>query len=68
MSYLVDEFKVGVNSFLILIVVIFEIILVSVSSIKDVTLEYLNTPSNFCKVLSLKFDNTEVISDFKVAH
>ena len=44
----------------------FEIILVSVSSIRDVTLEYLNTPSNFCKVLSLKFDNTEVISDFKV--
>ena len=53
MSYFVDVAIVGVNSFLIFTVVMFDKIELSTSSIKPVNLENLNTPSNFCKVVAL---------------
>ena len=67
MLYRVELFNVGVNSFLIFKVVIFDNIDVSVSSIAFVTFEYLNTLSNFCKLFVLKFVKVVVISDFKVS-
>ena len=45
MSYFVDDAKVGVNSFLIFNVVMFDKIELSTSSIKPVIFEYLKTPS-----------------------
>jgi hypothetical protein len=41
--------------------------LVSVLSIIDVNLEYLKTPSNFCKTFKLYSAILSVISDFKVS-
>ena len=67
MLYRVELFNVGVNSFLIFNVVIFDNIDVSVSSIAFVTFEYLKTLSNFCKLFVLKFVKVVVIFDFKVS-
>ena len=67
MLYRVELFNVGVNSFLIFSVVIFDKIDVSVSSIAFDTLEYLNTLSNFCKLFVLKFVKLVIIFDFKVS-
>ena len=50
MLYRVELFNVGVNSFLIFNVVIFDSIDVSVSSIAFETFEYLKTLSNFEKI------------------
>ena len=53
MLYNVELFNVGVNSFLIFNVVIFDKIDVSVSSIKPVSFENLTIVSNDCKVFVL---------------
>ena len=62
MLYRVELFNVGVNSFLIFNVVIFDNIDVSVSSIAFDTFEYLNMLSNFCKFDELKF--VKVVNTF----
>jgi hypothetical protein len=67
MSYLFDEFNIGLKVFLILIVVMLDTMLVSVLSIIDVNLEYLKTPSNFCKTSKLYSVILSVISDFIVS-
>ena len=67
MLYRVELFNVGVNSFLIFNVVIFDNIDVSVSSIAFVTFEYLKILSNFCKLFVLKFVKVVMIFDFKVS-
>ena len=67
MLYRVELFNVGVNSFLIFNVVIFDNIDVSVSSIAFVTFEYLKILSNFCKFVELKFVKVVMILDFKVS-
>ena len=51
--YFVDEPNVGVKSFLIFNVVILDKIELSVASIKPVSFEYLNTPSNWDSVFVL---------------
>ena len=67
MLYRVELFNVGVNSFLIFNVVIFDNIAVSVSSMAFVTFEYLKILSNFCKLFVLKFVKVVMIFDFKVS-
>ena len=62
MLYRVELFNVGVNSFLIFNVVIFDKIDVSVSSIAFETFEYLKILSNFCKFHELKF--VKVVNTF----
>ena len=56
-----------VKDFLIFNVVIFDNILVSLSSIALTTFEYLNTLSNFCSVFELYVVNAEITSDFNVS-
>ena len=51
MLYRVELFNVGVNSFLIFNVVIFDTILVSVLSISPTIFEYLKTPVKICENL-----------------
>ena len=67
MLYRVELFNVGVNSFLIFNVVIFDKIDVSVSSIAFETFEYLKILSNFCKLFELKFVKVVITFDFKVS-
>ena len=67
MLYRVELFNVGVNSFLIFNVVMFDSIDVSVSSIAFETFEYLKTLSNFCKFDELKFVKVVNIFDFIVS-
>ena len=67
MLYRVELFNVGVNSFLIFSVVIFDNIDVSVSSIAFDTFEYLKTSSNFCKLFVLKFVKVVMMFDLIVS-
>ena len=53
MLYLAEVFNNGVNVFLILIVVIFDKILESVSSTNSTIFEYLKTLSNFSKFVDV---------------